>query len=142
MVDEETTISEYGLNASPVFRLTEDGDKTVIREYGTNTPVWVIDGKVGGGGVEVMTTAERLATTPDAGDLIYDSTDGNLYVGDGVTVGGTPVSNSELETRVDALETAVGIIQEGGEVVQGGYFCGDWTDENVDAIIFGAWSAS
>lgn len=96
----------------------------------------------GGGGVKVMTTEERMATTPAAGALIYDSTDENLYVGDGVTVGGTPVSNSELETRVDALETAVGIIEEGGEVVQGGFFCGDWTDENTGAIIFGAWTAS
>ena len=141
MSDENTNVYS-SITGRLAFQLSQDGDKTYVLDAVTGRPVYVIDGNVGGGGVKVMTTAERTATTPEAGALIYDSTDGNLYVGDGVTVGGTPVSNSELETRVDALETAVGIIQEGGEVVQGGYFCGDWTDEDVGAIHFGAWSAS
>jgi len=141
MSDENTNVFS-AINGGLAFQLSQDGDKTYVLDAVTGAKVYVIDGNVGGGGVKVMTTAERTATTPAAGALIYDSTDGNLYVGDGTTVGGTPVSNSELETRVDALETAVGIIQEGGEVVQGGYFCGDWTDEEDGAIIFGAWSAS
>ena len=141
MSDENPSVYS-AITGALAFRLAQDGDKTFVLDAVTGQPVYVINGNVGGGGVKVMTTEERTATTPEAGALIYDSTDGNLYVGDGVTVGGTPVSNSELETRVDALETAVGIIEEGGEVVQGGYFCGDWTDENVDAIHFGAWSAS
>ena len=48
----------------------------------------------------------------------------------------------DLDDRVDALETAVGILEEGGEIAQGTYLCGDWTDENTGAIIFGEWTAS
>ena len=49
---------------------------------------------------------------------------------------------SALDDRVDALETAVGILEEGGEIAQGTYLCGDWTDENTGAIIFGEWTAA
>lgn len=92
MADNEPTISMAGINAPPLYRLVEDGDKTVIMTADTNTPMWVIDGKIGGGGVEVMTTAERTAITPEAGQLIYDTDTDMLYVGDGITAGGNAVS--------------------------------------------------
>ena len=34
------------------------------------------------------TTAQRTGITPDVGELIYDTTDGNVYKGDGATSGG------------------------------------------------------
>lgn len=34
------------------------------------------------------TTAQRTGITPDVGELIYDTTDGGVYKGDGATVGG------------------------------------------------------
>lgn len=136
---DNTTISAYDISAPPMFRLVESGDSTIIQDYATSTPLWRVNGKIGGG-VEVMTHDERVSIIPAVGDLIYDTSDHNLYVGDGMTVGGVLITNSDLETRVDALEIAVGIIEEGGEVVQGGFFCGDWTDENVGAINFGAWT--
>ena len=95
-----------------------------------------------GDNAEKMTSAARLASVLPVGKLVYDTDTGIVYCGDGTTLGGKPISNAELEPRIDALETAVGIIEEGGEVTQGGFFCGDWTDENTSAIIFGAWSAS
>lgn len=140
MSDENTSVYS-AINGALAFRLAQNGDKTFVLDAVTGQPVYVIDGNVGGGGVKVMTTEERTATTPAAGALIYDSTDGNLYVGDGVTVGGTPVSNSELETRVDTLEETVGILVEGGEPVSGSYIFGDWTDwDDGDSVIFGDWT--
>ena len=91
MADNEPTISMAGINAPPLYRLVEDGDKTVIVTADTNTPMWVINGKIGGDTVETMTTEERTAITPEAGQLIYDTTLGLLFVGDGSTVGGTAV---------------------------------------------------
>ena len=38
-------------------------------------------------------TADRLATTPLAGELVYDTTTGSVYVGNGTTAGGLPVTN-------------------------------------------------
>ena len=38
-------------------------------------------------------TADRLATTPLAGELVYDTTTGSVYVGNGSTAGGLPVTN-------------------------------------------------
>ena len=38
-------------------------------------------------------TADRLATTPLAGELVYDITTGSVYVGNGLTAGGLPVTN-------------------------------------------------
>jgi hypothetical protein len=48
------------------------------------------------------------------------------------------------DQRVTALEEAVQIITEGGEVVMGSYFAGDWTDytNTEDVVLFGAWTAS
>ena len=34
------------------------------------------------------TTAQRTGITPDVGELIYDTTNGDVYKGDGATVGG------------------------------------------------------
>ena len=38
-------------------------------------------------------TADRLATTPLAGELVYDTTTGSVYVGNGAAAGGLPVTN-------------------------------------------------
>jgi hypothetical protein len=38
-------------------------------------------------------TADRLATTPLTGELVYDTTTGSVYVGNGSTAGGLPVTN-------------------------------------------------
>lgn len=38
-------------------------------------------------------TADRLANTPLAGELVYDTTTGSVYVGNGTTAGGLPVTN-------------------------------------------------
>lgn len=37
------------------------------------------------------TTAQRTGITPDVGELIYDTTNGNVYKGDGATAGGVVV---------------------------------------------------
>ena len=92
MADEETVIRDYG-TGTPMFRAVAQDDKTVICDYQTGTPMFVIDGEIGGG-VKVMTTAERTAITPDAGDLIYDSDQDVLYLGDGVTAGGNALGGS------------------------------------------------
>ena len=47
------------------------------------------------------TTAERLAITPLTGELIYDTTTGQIFVGNGTTAGGTTTSFS-LEDAQDA----------------------------------------
>ena len=141
MSEENSTIYS-AVNGQPQFRIVYDGNRTFIVDAVTGRNVFFVDGKIGGGGVEVMTSEERLAITPEAGALIYDSTDENLYVGDGVTVGGVPVSNAELESRVDNLEEAVQIIQTGGEIMMGSYICGDWTDYDDDDVVeFADWTA-
>jgi len=38
-------------------------------------------------------TADRVATIPLTGELVYDTTTGSVYVGNGVAVGGLPVTN-------------------------------------------------
>lgn len=89
---DEIIISDYSPDV-PRFRLTREGDYTIIRDYSTNAPRFKFEGEIGGSGVEVMTTAERTAITPDEGKLIYDSELEALYVGDGVTAGGIPVGS-------------------------------------------------
>ena len=37
-------------------------------------------------------TADRLATTPLVGEIVYDTTTKAVYVGDGTTAGGLPVT--------------------------------------------------
>lgn len=100
MVDE-TTISDYATNSPPLFRLTQEGDYTIIRAYDTNYPLWRVDGNIGGG-VEVMTRSQRLSITPSDGQLIYDTTEDELYVGNGRTPGGVLVSGSG---KIDVMTT-------------------------------------
>ena len=38
-------------------------------------------------------TFDRVATIPLAGELVYDTTTGSVYVGNGITAGGLPVTN-------------------------------------------------
>lgn len=38
-------------------------------------------------------TADRLANTPLAGELVFDTTTGSVYIGNGTTAGGLPVTN-------------------------------------------------
>jgi hypothetical protein len=38
-------------------------------------------------------TADRLANTPLAGELVFDTTTGSVYIGNGATAGGLPVTN-------------------------------------------------
>jgi len=42
-------------------------------------------------------TADRLANTPLAGELVYDTTTGSVYVGNGTTAGGLPVTNFSVD---------------------------------------------
>lgn len=147
MADNEPTISMAGINAPPLYRLVEDGDKTVIVTADTNTPMWVINGKIAGGGVEVMATDERMSITPEAGDLIYDTDIGSLFVGDGVTAGGVEVSGSEdeiaaLNARLTVAEEDILIIKGGGTPIQGSYSLGDWTPDFEDVVQFGGWTAA
>jgi len=146
MANDETTISLFGVNAPPLYRMVTEDDETVIKTYDTNTPMWKINGDIGGG-VEVMTTAERLATTPAAGDLIYDTDIGSLFVGDGVTAGGVEVSGSEdeiaaLNARLTVAEEDILIIKGGGTPIQGSYSLGDWTPDFEDVVQFGGWTAA
>lgn len=77
---------------TPVFRVTSESGVTYIRDAMTGTKVFRIDGNIGGG-VEVMTTAQRTAIIPTDGQLIYDSDLETLFVGDGVTRGGVAVGS-------------------------------------------------
>lgn len=55
------------------------------------------------------TTAQRLTITPLPGELIYDTTTGQIFVGDGATVGGTTaggISNEMAEDTAAALFTS------------------------------------
>ena len=48
------------------------------------------------------TTAQRLAITPLAGELIYDTTTGQLFVGNGTTLGGATTTGISTEDAQDA----------------------------------------
>ena len=48
------------------------------------------------------TTAQRLAITPLTGELIHDTTTGQLFVGDGTTLGGATTTGISLEDAADA----------------------------------------
>lgn len=138
---DNTTISAYDISAPPMFRLVESGDSTIIQDYATSTPLWRVNGKIGGG-VKMMTTDERIRTIPDSGDLIYDTTNGNLYVGDGTTVGGVEISDSSLEERMTVAEENIQIILADHTPVQGTYSCGDWTPDFEGVVAFGGWTAA
>ncbi len=48
------------------------------------------------------TTAQRTGITPDVGELIYDTTNGGVYKGDGVTAGGVALGGGGGVTSVAA----------------------------------------
>jgi hypothetical protein len=48
------------------------------------------------------TTAQRTGITPDVGELIYDTTDGGVYKGDGATAGGVALAGGGGVTSVAA----------------------------------------
>jgi len=90
MSDENTTINS-AITGRAVYNVVVEDGKTAIVDAVTGRIVYLVDGEIAGGGVKVMTTAERTAITPDAGELIYDTDLGVLFVGDGVTPGGNVV---------------------------------------------------
>ena len=47
-------------------------------------------------------TAQRLAITPLTGELVYDTTTGQLFVGDGTTLGGATTTGISTEDAQDA----------------------------------------
>lgn len=53
------------------------------------------------------TTAERGTITPLVGELIYDTQEGKLYVGDGTTAGGVPASAYSDDDAQDAVFAAI-----------------------------------
>ena len=55
-------------------------------------------------------TAQRLAITPLIGELIYDTTTGQLFVGNGSTVGGATTTGISTE---DAADTAASLFTTG-----------------------------
>jgi len=56
------------------------------------------------------TTAQRLAITPLAGELVYDTTTGQLFVGNGTTLGGATTTGITTE---DAQDAAAGLFTTG-----------------------------
>ena len=48
------------------------------------------------------TTAQRLAITPLTGELVYDTTTGQLFVGNGTTLGGATTTGISTEDAQDA----------------------------------------
>jgi len=56
------------------------------------------------------TTAQRLAITPLTGELIHDTTTGQLFVGNGATAGGVTTTGISLE---DAQDTAASLFSTG-----------------------------
>jgi hypothetical protein len=56
------------------------------------------------------TTAQRLAITPLSGEMIYDTSTGQLFVGDGTTAGGATTTGVSLE---DAADTAASLFTTG-----------------------------
>jgi len=56
------------------------------------------------------TTAQRLAITPLTGELVYDTTTGQLFVGNGTTLGGATTTGITTE---DAQDAAAGLFTTG-----------------------------
>jgi len=56
------------------------------------------------------TTAQRLAITPIPGELIYDTTTGQIFVGNGTTAGGATTTGISIE---DAEDAAAGLLTSG-----------------------------
>lgn len=58
-----------------------------------------------------ITTAQRTALTLDVGELVYDTTNGGVYKGDGATAGGVSVGGSGTVTSVTG---STPIVSSGG----------------------------
>jgi uncharacterized protein YcfJ len=57
-------------------------------------------------------TADRLATTPLVGEIVFDTELNSVYIGDGITPGGRPVSAfSEADAQRITVEMFLGITQ-------------------------------
>lgn len=55
-------------------------------------------------------TADRLAITPLVGEIVYDTTTGAVYVGNGVTAGGVPVTSfSVADSKNATVELFLGL---------------------------------
>jgi hypothetical protein len=58
-------------------------------------------------GIPYMTTSQRIGVTPNDKDLVYDTDLEQLYVGDGATAGGNPVSGGIIKDNYTAGENLV-----------------------------------
>lgn len=76
------------------------------------------------------TTAQRLTVTPLPGELIYDTTTGQIFVGDGTTVGGAVTTGVSLE---DARDAAAALFTNG--VHSGITFTYNDTLDRIDATV-------
>lgn len=75
-------------------------------------------------------TAQRLTITPLPGELVYDTTTGQLFVGDGATVGGAVTTGVSLE---DVRDAAAGLLTSG--VHSGITFTYNDTLDRIDATV-------
>lgn len=75
-------------------------------------------------------TAQRLGITPLPGELIYDTTTGQIYVGDGTTAGGATTTGISLE---DARDAAAAIFTSGSH--SGITFAWNDTLDRMDATV-------
>lgn len=107
-------------------------------------------------------TTERLAITPDEGELIYDTQQKRLYAGDGTTAGGVLVSyagsvggdmGSDLNLsgndlvgqgniNIEGTITSTGNIFSGGTITATGNIVANGNitlgNENTDNLVIGA----
>jgi len=76
------------------------------------------------------TTAQRLAITPIPGELIYDTTTGQIFVGNGTTAGGATTTGISIE---DAEDAAAALLTTGSH--SGISFTYNDNDRRIDASI-------
>ena len=76
------------------------------------------------------TTAQRLAITPIPGELIYDTTTGQIFVGNGTTAGGATTTGISIE---DAEDAAAALFTSGSH--SGINFTYNDNDRRIDATI-------
>ena len=55
------------------------------------------------------TTAQRTGITPDVGELIYDTTNGGVYKGDGATVGGVALGGGGVTSVAASVPTFLSV---------------------------------
>ncbi len=85
-----------------------------------------------------ITTADRLALTPGAAELIYDTDLGKYYYGDGATLGGLPVSSGGAENfsyEEIPVATAVTIPLYQQMIVSGGITIGGTLNINGTLVL-------